>query len=152
MEPPDDEAAALGKVRELLFGEQAREVDNRLKALDKRVSDAIWRMHQELSERMETLGRDLYAKLDQLANHVATIEASMQENGEQVTERLEVVREEVADRVKKDTSVLDARITENRNKAIAEIARAAGDLDAKKMDREALAVLLSEIAARVSNK
>ena len=151
-ESPDDEAAVLGKVRELLFGEQARETDMRFRELQEHFSDEIRRINRDLSERMENLGRDLSTKLDQLERQVTLLESRLQEDNAKSSEQMVALRDELAERIVDGARTLNRRITESHEKAIAHAEKATGALEDAKMDRKALAGLLSEMASHVSRE
>lgn len=148
-ESQDVETAALEKVRELLFGEQVRETGDRIRELEERLFDDTRRIHREITERVENLGRDLYARLDQLGHKLATLEGTSQENNQKTLEQIGTLRDEIAERLAESTRALDARITENHEEAIARAEQSSDTLEEAKMDREALASLLSEMASRV---
>jgi predicted RNase H-like nuclease (RuvC/YqgF family) len=88
-ESPDGEESVLDKVRELLFGEQAREGAERLRELEERLFHETRRLQREVSERIENQGRDLSAKLDQLARELAMMEGALEENNEKAIARIE---------------------------------------------------------------
>lgn len=149
-EVPDDEAASLGKVRELLFGDQARETDKRFRELEKHYSDEIRRIDRDVSERMENLGRDLYMKLVRLEGRIALVESALQKHVEKSAEQMGTLRDELAERIVDGSHTLNRRITESHEKAIAHAEKATGALEEAKVGRETLAELLSEMASRVS--
>lgn len=88
-ESPDGEESVLDKVRELLFGEQVREGAERLRELEERLFHETRRLQREVSERIENQGRDLSAKLDQLARELAMMEGTLEENNEKAIARIE---------------------------------------------------------------
>lgn len=149
-ESQETEVASLEKVRELLFGEQVRETGDRIRELEERLFDDTRRFHREITERVENLAQDLYARLDQLGQQLATLEGTAQENNQKTLEQIGALRDEVAERMTDSARALDARITENHEKAIARADQSVGALEEAKMDRETLAALLSEMASRVS--
>ena len=151
-DPMDTETAALEKVRELLFGEQVRETGDRLRDLEERLFDDTRRFHRETNERVENLGKDLYAKLDQLAQRIVTMEGAIQESHENTLQQIDRLREDFAERMTESTRALDGRLTESHEIAIARTEQATGALEDTKMSRKDLATLLSEMASRVSSE
>ena len=151
-DPMDTETAALEKVRELLFGEQVRETGDRLRDLEERLFDDTRRFHRETNERVENLGKDLYAKLDQLAQRIAAMEGAIQENHENSVQQIVTLREELAKRMAESTRASDGRLLESHEKAIAHTEQAAGALAETKMSRKDLATLFSEMASRVNSE
>lgn len=145
----DGDAGALAKVRELLFGEQVRDTDKRFQELQRKTAEALEEINREALERIETLGRDLHAKLDALAGRLTAHEAATQEQQRQHTERLTEVREELTERISQDTNALSERMGQDHAAMVAHVDRSVENLEQSKMDRRALAALLSEMASRV---
>jgi hypothetical protein len=144
-----DEAGSLAKIRELLFGEQVRETDARLRGLERQISQSIEGTARESTERLERLGRELRGSLDVLTDRVAALEAALREHEERASLRIEALRKELVDRMRHETDALHARVIEDHDKAIAYVDRVVRALEESKMDRETLAALFSEIASRV---
>ena len=155
-EPPSElhgeDAATLGKVRDLLFGEQSRDTDRRLRELETRLADAMSQLSRENAERMENLHQLLDAKLEDLQAHVANGEAQRQSESEAVSRRIEAMGAELSQRLASEAEILTQRISEHHRASIGHIDQAIGVLDERKTDREMMEQVFTEMASRIRGR
>ncbi len=147
---PDD-LAALGKVRELLFGTQARETSARLEAIEQRLAEAVARVERDLGDRMEQLGGRLDQGLEALNERLAALETGVRQQAEQNAEGIRNSADVLGTRIDEETARLRQALGETRAEIGTSLDQTRAALEASKVDRSLLSSLLTELASRVDN-
>ncbi len=165
-----ESGASLEKIREILFGAQAREVDTRFARLEELITAQITSVRDEMNHRLEAL--EAYVR-----NEVETLE----QRSKNETQKRKTQREEIEAELKQAARGLDERVTEldeqlgkttqkmrdtlleNSKNLRDELKQTEGnltttvrqDLDAMqsaKVDRNQLAVMLTEMVMRLNEQ
>jgi hypothetical protein len=162
--------ASLDQVRDILFGQQSRDYDRRFSRLEERLVKETADLREDMRKRVEVLEQFVRRETESLVERI-TRERDERVSGAQDLSRAlkdatQAQDKRAADfdeqlaRAQRDTrqQLLDQqnRLTDEiRQKAddlLTTIAREAGDLRTEKVDRGALAALLSEVALRLNNQ
>jgi DNA anti-recombination protein RmuC len=167
---PLDEVAAgsLDKVRDILFGAQARDADRRFARLEERIAKENADLKEEVRKRLTTLEvfvkREFESMADRLkTEHDARSEADkdltrdLRESSKASDKKFSQVDDQVA-RVQRELrqQLLDTHqkisdeIRQQAQETLMRLAREASELRNDKLDRSALAATLTEIALRLS--
>jgi hypothetical protein len=163
-------AASLDQVRDILFGQQSRDYERRFSRLEDRLVKDTADLREDVRKRVEVLEQFVRRETESLVERI-TRERDERVSGAQDLSRAlkdatQAHDKRAADfdeqlaRAQRDSrqQLLDQqnRLTDEiRQKAddlLTTIAREAGDLRAEKVDRGALAAMLSEVALRLNNQ
>jgi hypothetical protein len=167
----DDPSASgnLDKIRDILFGEQAREHDRRFAQLEQHLLREATDLRNDLKRRFESLEVYIKKEVDDLTSRL-TKEQELR--GESVTKltrdltQLGVTLEEKARQLEREasqaqshvlqqltdrTSELAADVRARHTEATSALDRAVRDLRAEKTDRATLAAILLEASQRLTN-
>ncbi|MGI9262048.1 MAG: hypothetical protein ACR2QR_08430 [Woeseiaceae bacterium] len=159
----------VDKIRDILFGGQMRDYDQRFAELEKKLSQSIERLNRDLEKRVERLDSYARREIDKLADKISSekkdrVAESKKGTGElrELTDQVESWFAEVDEQLASDTKDLRSSIHE-QNEALTELIRETRDqlneaiaaesrgLTDSKLAREDLAGLLSEVALRLQN-
>ena len=178
-EPPDEARSqsasksggeSLDKVRDILFGSQAREYEKRFARLEDRLLKEASDLREDLKRRFDTLEGYIKKEIEALG---ARLKAEHDERTESAKE-LSVELKDTARTFEKKTGQLDEHLTNSerqlreqildQSKNIADeirqkheavttsLERATSELRDEKTDRAALAALFMEVAMRLNNE
>lgn len=178
-EPPDEAKSqsasksggeSLDKVRDILFGSQAREYEKRFARLEDRLLKEASDLREDLKRRFDTLEGYIKKEIEALG---ARLKAEHDERTESAKE-LSVELKDTARTFEKKTGQLDEHLTNSerqlreqildQSKNIADeirqkhesitasLERATSELRDEKTDRAALAALFMEVAMRLNNE
>lgn len=168
---PDDPSASgnLDKIRDILFGAQAREHDRRFAQLEQHLLREATDLRNDLKRRFESL--ELYIKKE-VESLTSRLSKEQDVRGESVTRltqdlmQLAVTLEEKAHRLEQQANQAQSHVLQQLTERTNELADdvrtrhaettsafegAVRDLRAEKADRAALAAILLEAAQRLSN-
>lgn len=157
----------LDRVRDLLFGEHARETDERLERLEGRVEDRLDALQSDLQQQID--GLDAFAREEQesLADRVATQKKvhredvnDLEREVQQLKRELAKAREELEDtldqtertfreRVHKQEKALSQQMADQHAELSSMIEAAVSRLRGDATDRRALADLFEQVATRL---
>jgi hypothetical protein len=160
----------LDKVRDILFGSQMRDNDRRFGRVEEKVVKETTDLREEMRKRMESLEaflrKETQSVLERLkseqaqrAEAVKEVAQELKETSkafqvragelqEQTAEAQREMRQEILDQSK----VLRDELQLARADGATELERASSDLRAQKLDKAALADLLTEMAARLNEQ
>ena len=165
----DDVDGNVDKIRDILFGGQMREFENRLEAMEKNLAQAIERSAKDLERRFDRL--DKYARreveklneqiknerkeraaelkqgegeLNNLANHVETWFT-------EVDEQLGTESKELRDLLQAQTEELQAQVHESHSELKDTLAKDTAELARTRLARDDLAAVLAEVAERLGH-
>lgn len=163
-----DPTEQMDRVREILFGAQARSFASKLDELELRIQDQLEGLRRETREAVERLGGELRRELSELeerqrSERKARTDAMAQLGGELhgrtrgLEERLGEFEDRVA-RVQSDTRRdLEASLHEAREEARTALERShqdfegrTRDVERRKLERTELALALTDIASRLA--
>ena len=170
---PGDESAGTGnleKVRDILFGNQMREVDRRFLRLEERILKETRDLKDDIKRRLDALEAYTNKEADALAGQIR------QEHGERVEAGARLARElaDTAGAFERRSAALDEQMAKGQrelrqaileqqqrlseemreqiDQVLAALAREAHELRSDKTDRRALAALLKEMALRLTDE
>ena len=163
------EGSNLGQVRELLFGNQIRDIDHRFARMEERLAKEVASLKSDVKTRQDSM--ELFVR-----NELEALSEAIQEEQSERTQALKEVSKELtktANALEKKLTKLDEKLKktertmsqhildqvnglreELQEKAAqleATIEREAGILDDSKTDRAALGALLQEMALRLTD-
>ncbi len=165
LEPSED--GSLEKVRDILFGAQSREFDQRVHALENRLLQESTNLRNELTRSLEALKAHFTQEVSQLRNHIqeeekgrtnslADVGQVIQTLGANIEEQLSQLRQQGS----QQSSVLEQQIiqqksdlTKNHLQQMANLQQQFQEglqlLKTEKTDRAALAEMLMDLALRL---
>jgi hypothetical protein len=163
-------AGNLEKVRDILFGNQMREVDRRFARLEERIVKDTRDLKDDIKRRLDALEAYTTKETETLAGHIR------QEHGDRVDANARLARElaDTAGAFERRSAGLDEQLAKGQREirqhileqeqrlsedlrgrieeVLAALAREAHELRNDKTDRTALASLLKEMAMRLTNE
>lgn len=165
---PEPIDAGLEKVREIVIGPHARDVEKRLARLEQALGREIAGLREELLRRVDTLERFMRTELDALNERLAAEQRARGADVQNLTAELRQAAQvqgqrvdELADRTAKSGRELRELVLD-QSKALRDELKGAESmvlsvmrdetraLDHGKVDRGALAELLTELASRLA--
>ena len=164
---PSSEDGSLDKVRDILFGAQSREFDQRVHALEERLLQESSNLREELTRSLEALKTHFTEEVSQLTHHIQQEEkgriTSLEDMGQVIKTlgvNLEDQLSQLGQQANQQTDVLEQQIakqkadlTEYQTKQMAELQQQFQEgiqlLKNEKTDRAALAEMLMDLALRL---
>lgn len=159
----------VDKIRDILFGGQMRDYDQRFGELEKRLNKSIEQLTRDLDKRVERMDAFTRREIDKLSEQLKTekkervadakgnagelqefadqVEAWFAEADEQLTNESKDLRNSIHDQ----NEALSALIRETRNELSDALSVESRTLADSKLAREDLAGLLTEVALRLKN-
>lgn len=159
----------VDKIRDILFGGQMRDYDQRFNELEKRLNQSIERLSRDFEKRIERLDGYTKREVDKLADQVKAERQARKEDakagGEELqhlTDQVETWFAEVDDQVATESKELRAELHDQHETLVSLVREARDQLNEallaesrkladQKLAREDLASLLSEVALRLQN-
>ena len=159
----------VDKIRDILFGGQMRDYDQRFAELEKSLGQTIDRLGRDLEKRIERLDNYARREIDKLTEQVKTekkdrVAESKRGAGDlqnltdqveswfaEVDDQLAVEAKELRTSIHEQHEALSQLISETRDQLNESIAAESRSLTDAKLAREDLAGLLSEVALRLQN-
>ena len=163
----DDMDGNVDKIRDILFGGQMRDYEQRFVDLEKRLTQRIDRLGKDVDKRVERLNAFAKREVDKLTEQLKTerkdriaVDKSgardLKDFGQQVEawfgeveEQLDAESRELRSALHEQNEELSALIGETRDQLNAALASEAQELTDSKVAREDLAGLLTEVALRL---
>ena len=164
-EPPPE---SLDKVRDLLFGGQMRAVETRMQGMEERLRQEDEAIRSDLAKQTESLDALIRSEVQALTERLAAERTRRNEEMKSLaTEIKEAIRalEKRHVKLEEDGSMADAALRDQLlmqsadaaaelakmgEKLTAELTRSHQALNSAKTDRETLAALLTDVAARLA--
>jgi DNA repair exonuclease SbcCD ATPase subunit len=168
--PDELSAGSLDKVRDILFGAQVRDADRRFVRLEERIAKESAELKEDVRKRLSALEQFVKQELDALADrlkseHEARADADKEQSRElretakgiekkfgQVDDHLARVQRELRQQLLEAQQKLGDEIQRQSQENLARLAREASDLRTEKVDRSALAAMLTELAMRLTTE
>ena len=163
-------AGSLDKVREILFGSQARDYEKRFAKLEERLIKESSDLKDEVRQRFDALETYIKKELDAVGDKLKAEHGERKESINQVTRDLK----DLTKAFEKKSSQLDDQITKNQrdireqlldqskklsddirqkhDEALASLERESEELRFEKTDRATLAAMFTELAMRLNNE
>jgi hypothetical protein len=163
-------AGSLDKVREILFGSQARDYEKRFAKLEERLIKESSDLKDEVRRRFDSLETYIKNELDAISDRVKAEHGERQESDNQIARDLNDltkafekkssqlddqigknqrdIREQLLDQSKK----LSDDIRQKHEDALASLERESRELRLDKTDRATLASMFTELAMRLNNE
>jgi hypothetical protein len=166
---PDQAAgASLDKVRDILFGVQAREFERRFARLEERLTRETHELKEDVRRRLEAL--ETYARHENealaeqirteqsarvdagrnLSAEIASVAKGFEERATALDEQLAKSRRETRQQLLEQYQRVSDEIRTKVDDVLATLAREANELRSDKTDRAVLASLLNEMAMRLT--
>lgn len=168
-QPGIDAGAGLDKVRDILFGAQARDFENRFAQLEAQLLQKTSDARDEAHRRLEELRSHLISESQQIHARIESENAERNRTISQLTEELRAIARELHERLQQldskaansDESIRDhftkrsealAAEIENKATTLANALRhEVGVLSSDKLNRADMAAMLHDIAHRIVN-
>ena len=163
----EDIEGNVDKIRQILFGGQMRDYEQRFDAMEKRLTQNVERVSREFERRLEKLDTYTRREVDKLGDQLKTerkdrtiddkkAAGELQNLVEQVETWFAEVDEQLASEAKglrkallDQSEELSTYVQETYDQMTAELQKEADELADKKLAREDLAALLTEAATRL---
>jgi len=164
---PPSEEGSLEKVRDILFGAQSREFDQRVHALENRLLQESINLREELTRSLESLKVHFTQEVSQLQHLIqqeekgrttslADVGQVIQALGGNIEDQLSQLRQQAtqqSDLLEQQIIQQKADLTENHDQHMAELQQQFHEglqlLKKEKTDRAALAEMLMDLALRL---
>lgn len=168
---PDDPSASgnLDKIRDILFGAQAREQERRFAQLEQHLLREATDLRNDLKRRFESLEGYIKKEVDALADRLTNEQAArgasvtkltgdllrlttaLEDKSHQLEKQANHMQSHVLQQLTDQTNELAADVRARQAEAASALDRAIQDLRTEKTDRAALATILLEASQRLSN-
>lgn len=163
-------AASLDKVREILFGSQARDYEKRFARLEERLVKESNDLKDETRRRFEALETYIKKELDALGERlrgeqgerketVAAVLREMKERSEafvrktdQLDDLINRAQRELREQLLEQSKQLSDDIRQKHDEVLRALSQESSELRADKTDRAALAAMFTELAMRLRNE
>lgn len=169
---PGDPSASgnLDKIRDILFGAQAREHDRRLAQLEQHLLREASDLRHDLKRRFESLELYIQKEVESLTNRLSKeqdvrgesvtrltqdltqLGATLEEKARRLEQQASQAQSHLLQQLTEQTGELAADVRARHAEATSAIERAVRDLRAEKTDRTALAAILLEASQRLANE
>jgi ATP-dependent Clp protease ATP-binding subunit ClpA len=168
---PDDPSASgnLNKIRDILFGAQAREHDRRFAQLEQHLIREAADLRNDLKRRFESL--ELYIKKEvesltntltkeqevrggsvaKLTQELTRLAATLEDKARRLEQQSSQAQSHVLQQLTERTNELATDVRARHAEATSAIEQAVRDLRAEKTDRATLAAILMEASKRLSD-
>lgn len=169
---PGDPSASgnLDKIRDILFGAQAREHDRRFAQLEQHLLREASDLRHDLKRRFESLELYIQKEVESLTNRLSKeqdvrgesvtrltqdltqLGATLEEKARRLEQQASQAQSHLLQQLTEQTGELAADVRARHAEATSAIERAVRDLRAEKTDRTALAAILLEASQRLANE
>jgi DNA anti-recombination protein RmuC len=161
---------SLDKVRDILFGSQAREYDKRFARLEERLLKEAADLREELRKRFDTLEAYTKREVELLAGRLKAEHDQRTESAKEMSrlldgtsdafekrtgaldEQLTASHRELREQILEQSKGISDEIRQKQEAMTATLERATAELRDEKTDRAALASLFMEVAMRLNNE
>jgi hypothetical protein len=163
-------AGSLDKVREILFGSQARDYEKRFTRLEERLIKESVDLKDEMRNRMESLETFIKKEIDALsdklksehndrkeansefARELKDLTKSFDKKTGQIDDQISKNQREVREQILEQSKKLSDEIRQKHEDLLAALERESQELRYDKTDRAALAAMFTELAMRLYNE
>jgi archaellum component FlaC len=164
----DDADGNVDKIRDILFGSQMRDYEQRLEATEKRIMQSIERLSRDMERRVDRLDKYARREVEKLSERIKTerkeraadakkgtgemsklndhLESSFAEIDEKLAAESRGLRNSLLDQAED----LAAQLQEVRTQLQEALEKEAASLQNEKLNREDMAALFTEVAMRLN--
>lgn len=164
----DDVDGNVDKIRDILFGSQMRDYEQRLDVVEKRLVQNIERTARDMERRMERLDNYVRREVDKLTEQIRAERKDRTAEGKkgasdlneladqvetwfaEVDEQLSQEAKDVRTSLHRQAEDLTVQIREVHNQVQASLQKETSELADVKVSREDMAALLTEVALRLT--
>ena len=149
----------MDTVRNILFGEQFRELERRQAALDRQLRVSLSQLSADTQKRFDGVTQELLALKDQLAEEVrlrsqdqTVLRKRLDQHDQQLDElskRAKSQQTQINERVTREVEMLSSQIETWRADLLQQLQQATDQLRHDKADRKAVAGLLNSMAQQL---
>lgn len=161
---------SIDKIREILFGTQARDYDKRLSGLEDRLLKELAAMQEETRRRFDAFETYVRNEVDALSGRLRTAQQhreemhedwtrklgdtsrTLEKNLSQLDEQTAQAQRDLRQQILEQSKSLSEEIRQKYTELASALAREAHGLRSEKTDRTALASFFSEIAKRLDQE
>ena len=161
---------SLDKVRDILFGSQAREYEKRFARLEERLLKEASDLRDELKKRFDTLEDYTKREMESLAarlkveyeqrtesardisRHLDETSGTFERKTSELNDHLNATQRELREQILSQSKNISEEIHQKHEAHAAALERATAELRNEKTDRAALASLFMEVAMRLNNE
>jgi len=166
----EQSAGSLDKVRDILFGAQVRDADRRFSRLEERVNKESVELKEDVRKRLgvletfvkhelESLAERLKAEHEARTDAVKDLAREFRDSGKanekkfgQIDDQIARVQRELRQQLLDTHQKISDEIQRQAQESTARLARESSELRADKVDRAALAAMLTEMAMRLTDE
>lgn len=166
-ELPED--GNIDKIRDILFGSQARDFDRRFSRLEERLVKEISEMRDENRKKLDTLEEYIKGEVKSLTDRLVSEQNSRVETVSvlsrdlkdlshnldkkvmQINEQAAKAESDLRQQMLSQSKSLTDEIQKRHNEAIASLERESSEIREDKADRTAIADIFNEMAMRLTN-
>lgn len=159
----------LGQVQEILFGSQMRSNSEQLQQMQNHYDDRIVKLTEEFNVRLQILDKKTHDEKLESDNKFESLRLLQDEKYQQLSDAIILSENELKDNLNRaanessnNTASLIGQFKEShgqlsktvdsvRNDMISKMDDAVSALDARKLDRQALAVMLGSVSTQISD-
>jgi Skp family chaperone for outer membrane proteins len=142
----------LEKLREILFGADRRDIERRLNRLDERLDRELTQLRKAIEDAVEPIERFGREEIQSLGGRLRDQEQLRMETFRASEERAKQLVEELRTHTLEQIKLVADQFRRREDAFTTAIKKAIRELDLRKMDRAALAGLLSETAVNVTRE
>ncbi|MBN2806696.1 MAG: hypothetical protein JXR22_08555 [Prolixibacteraceae bacterium] len=158
------EDESIGKIRDILFGNNISEIDKRFNSVEQNLQEMITAMKDEIQKKLHSFDdyfkSEISSVLDQLKKEQASRNQAVEKLGKEL-EKLNQALEAGSDEMKSNIRDVRAKMMDHYKENAESIStldkelkklisREVNQLTDSKVDRKALAVMLSDVALKLS--
>ncbi|MBF2066377.1 MAG: hypothetical protein IGS39_18450 [Calothrix sp. C42_A2020_038] len=165
-----NEFNSLDKVRDILFGNQMREVEKKITRLEERVLRECTTLREDTKKRLDNIENYIKQEIESLSNRVVNeqnrreeglqalvednkkITATLEKQLTQLDESINKNQRDLRDQILNQSKNLQNEVLQKYEELLAALRRESEELRHAKTDRSTLASLLSELAIRLNSQ
>jgi hypothetical protein len=165
-----DESGNVDRIRNILFGAQMREYDNRFQKVEERLTREAGELRGELQRQLQALEAFMKGEAESMTNRVKTEQAERGQAVERLThEMMETAKglelkinnldsqaakdiRDLREQLLEQSKALSAEMKDKHDQMKGHLDREAGQIRDAMTGREALAEMLTEVAMRLKNE
>jgi|GEM_PF-4409349 len=150
----------LQQIQNLLFGAQAREIDDNLQLLEIRITERLDQLSASFESRIESLSAALVDQIDKerserLSGHDAVVRSvdelrtNLNSALSDIAQQQQQARLEINEELQASHSKLSSQMESQKDQLLNRIQQGDSELDKNKLSRKAMAKLLNDLAAGI---
>lgn len=155
--------AKVDQIREIIFGSQMEEYEQRFAALEKRLIDEAARLRTDLTKRLDDYAARINSKIDdehkerdrssqQLAGAIQKVTDSLDSRASNLGEQLTAIQQAILKQLGQEADARRKELEKARSELVALIENRADHLLQRKADRAQLAKLLTNVASKLADE